>query len=173
MNRARHLLPILGSWLLPLLCAFFGLVSLTTTSYRNIEGTSYICVAAILGGFSILKNRFFFPAYMVLTIGMLNLLISTSDPWAKGHSATFASVVAIASFSFLLLAMWKPLLPESLNSSLPARSKEAAARTIPAMSLSLFAPLICVTLPLILSSFSGGEHRVPLFSWDGYSYALL
>lgn len=160
------------SWLLPALCAVLLWTSLSATDRHNEVSIVYISSASVLGGLAMSKDNFAVPAFMMLVIGTLNLLISSSNTGAVKYSSLLAPLCAILAFALLLVAIWKPL--RLMKPALPFSSSRVTLRTraIAATCLSLFVPLVCLTVPTTLNQASQSGSSATILSWSPYMYAL-
>ena len=171
-DRSLILRRSLVSWLLGALCAALAWASLSSNNRLNEVSSIYACSASVLGALAISKDNFTVPAFMMLLIGTLNLLISSANPGAVRYSIVAAPVCAIMAFTLLLVAIWRPLRRTKFSSPPSSSLVGIRTRAFAATCLSLFVPLVCLTVPTILNQVTVVGTSTTLLSWNAYMYAL-
>jgi hypothetical protein len=159
-------------WLLPALCGALAWASLSASDRHNEVSIIYACSASVLGVLAISKNEFTVPAFMMLVIGTLNLLASSSSPGAIKYSNALAPVGAMIAFALLTVGIWRPLRRSKISFPLSSSLIGIRTRAIAVTCLSLFVPLVCLTVPIMLNQAPGVGSSTKLLSWNAYMYAL-
>jgi len=109
---------------------------------------------------------------MMLTIGALNFLVSSSHPAAVNYSVALAPAIALIAFALLFIEIWKPLRFKKVAVPLASPIKETTILAVAATSLSFFIPLAFLVVLMMWNRAAGSQHIVPALTWNGYMYAL-
>jgi len=175
MKGSMILLRGLAFWVFVGLCIFSVRISLGFSSHRNLIPTTYVCLAAMLGALSMSRGRarLLCTAYLVLTIALLNILVSSPGLLAARYPALITALLSLISFGLLIAAIWLPVRLRTQTFPLSLAMKRIVYRATAATTLSLGIPLVCITTLLILHSLFEKGRQWSLLSLNVYTYGLL